>query len=192
MSTHPYLSLIETGRELHGRTVNSVKRLRAGGLLETDPTNANKITRDSVDALKAQMKISIPSRRPVLRVPLAPEKLGSSMLYVKGKNDADIREYDDYLKETGREHLTFKPGERMYSGAWEITDEDADLLVKEGGIICGSVVGWINQAAQILEHVKNIPYRNRKIFVVRPLHGEELAPWKAYIASNSQGPQMLL
>lgn len=190
MIIRPYIPQAEAGRVL-GCTVPSVKRLVAGGLLSVDPGGARNVSQADVDALLIQKKLSIPERRPVLRVPLAPEKLGSSMYYLPGKNTAEIREYDDYLLETGRDHLTHKPGERVYSGAWQISDEDASLLVREGGIICGAVVGWTNQAAEVIDHVKNIPYLNRKILVVRPLQGSELAPWKAYLPSSAQGPQML-
>lgn len=155
-------------------------------MLTGEPEHPSRVSRESVQALLEQKKRPMPSARPVLQIAKSPEKYGTSMFFLPGKNDEQIREVNDCLRS---DDLRADPESGIYySGYWPVADGNADLLVKEGGFLWATVVGWGNEAARVLGLAMVSPYRNLKVFTVQKLADQDLQPWLAYKEKRGMTP----
>lgn len=175
---------------------NSTKSL-AGTLLRQGPGPDDvRVSMLDIEKLLSRKKLHIPSGRPVLRCPQNPALLGPS-LYLRAETPAKAVEIDainSALRENGLGHLEYSDDAEMdhrFTGYWETGDETADLLVKQGGVIVGTIAGFVYEAAEVIEVAMTIPYRNRKVFVVRPILGEQLKDWEVFLPSKSRGPVLI-
>ncbi|PQZ94875.1 hypothetical protein CQ018_05915 [Arthrobacter sp. MYb227] len=190
-----FAPLAEAARYLElGR--NGTKSL-VGVMLGTGPgPGGRKISMRDVEELMSRKEHPLPAGRPVLRCPQNPALLGPSLYFSPATPEkaAEIDAINTALRESGRSHLECSEAtkeDRRFTGYWEIGDETADLLVKEGGVIVGTIAGFVYEAAEVIDVAITIPYRKRKVFVVRPILGDELEPWKVFLPSNSRGPALI-
>lgn len=175
-------------------TRGQLAKLIAGGIVASDPRG--RPLRTSVEHLAAKAAQPIPtSVGPVLLCPLNPLGDASGTLWLDPATEPAL--VADANTALARDGLTSTYGGPLpnarygLSGAWEVLDSKASALAADGGLILGVTAGYVTEAARVVHVAATIPYRNRKLLVIRP-SGADQAAWQGIrVGRMNQRPRFL-
>lgn len=163
------------------------------------PPGSKKVTQSSVYDLLNKKKIKMPTYdKPLILARKSPaERFTTSSLYFHSKLQKD--KINDALAEFAARYSNnpsvdvngitadVRSGKYAVTGDWVYPERYLPKVV-DGGIIAGTTLGWISQAAEIIAHAQTRPDGQDKVFIVRPFTGEELTPWLCY--QNIMAPRV--
>ena len=168
----------------------SVNTLVGIGLLRYPP-GSKRVTQNSVYNLLKTKKIKMPEcNKPLILARKSPaDKFTTSSLYFdpvsqqRNINDAlnefAVRYSNDPSVDVKEITAKVHSGTYAVTGYWVCPERYLPEVV-DGGIIAGTTLGWISQAAEIIAHAQTLPDGQDKVFIVRPFKGDELTPWICY------------
>ena len=178
-----YLPKAQAARAL-SNSVPTIDALINTGQLSVD--SRGRVVAASLDLLRAQRERRLPEDHPpVLQVVKNPLRRGPSMylsdidgLPTDRQKDNDARRLELLRKEFSTV-LDDNP-EYDFTGYWEVSDSNADLLCADEGVVVSTIGGFGHEAAKFICVADEVEYRARKVIMVEPLTGDEAEKYRVF------------
>lgn len=89
------------------------------------------------------------------------------------------------VDELARRGIEVTPGQEI-TGWWSLRESRAHLLADRNAVIIAVVGGYVREAARIHELAATLDYRTRRAFLVEPLTGPALEPYRGFVPGMSR------
>lgn len=197
------ISVRQAGRELGNLSQSTMEKL-TGGIRPLLPaaSDGRGVSSDALSHLvEWQTRTALPAEGPlILRVPKRPQTNGPSMYLdddahltpsEKAERAVDLVEYARlWAQNPASRKYPYESPRVRFTGWWELSPTRLRTVLTSPTVVVATTGGFADEAAELLGHVTDVAYRNRKVLAVRPLVGDEAERFRLYLPGARQTPDL--